>query len=75
MWSSCSIETWLEPGLYRGFAYGLDGGRCGVRRCATSRAPVRAHTSSEFEQAGNVVKMMVPNLGEMKDEKHPQNGR
>ncbi len=22
-----------------------------------------------------VVKMMVPNLGEMKDEKHPQNGR
>jgi hypothetical protein len=30
--------------------------------------------SNKGAAQSKVVKMMVPNLGEMKDEKHPQNG-
>jgi site-specific recombinase XerD len=35
----------------------------------------RITLANKWAAQSNVVKMMVPNLGEMKDEKHSQNGR
>ena len=35
----------------------------------------QAVSSNKRAAQSKVVKMMVPNLGEMKDEKHSQNGR
>jgi integrase len=48
-------------------------------RHANSRITLDVYTqavsSNKRAAQSKVVKMMVPNLGEMKDEKHPQNGR
>jgi hypothetical protein len=51
----------------------IDGTRPGL----TERASVYTQALSTNKRAAQskVVKMMVPNLGEMKDEKHSQDGR
>jgi hypothetical protein len=42
----------------------------------TERLPyTQALSTNKRAAQSKVVKMMVPNLGEMKDEKHSQNGR
>ena len=48
-------------------------------RHANSRITLDVYTqalsTNKRAAQSKVVKMMVPNLGEMKDKKHPQNGR
>jgi hypothetical protein len=73
--------TWDIPAFLRNFA---EGERRGVKtvqllRHANSRITLDVYTqalsTNKRAAQSKVVKMMVPNLGEMKDEKHSQNGR